>query len=370
MSNPIKQLNHEGQSVWYDNIRKGLIDSGELKHLIEQGVSGVTSNPTIFEKAINGSSDYDHQIEAAVKKSLSTEQIYDELTRDDIARGADLLREVYDNTKALDGYISIEVPPTMAADTDATIAEARRLFKELNRPNIMIKVPATDEGIPAIKTLISEGINVNVTLIFSLQSYARVMDAYIEGLEIRHKKRLPLHNVASVASFFVSRVDSLVDRLIDERSIDQTLKGKAAIANAKLAYRLFEHRFNKNPQFASLRSAGAQVQRPLWASTSTKSPSYPDLMYVEALVGPDTVDTMPPATVDAVLDHGKISRTVDSSIEKSQEAITSLESSGISMDAVTTQLQQEGVKSFQQSFVSLFEGLNAKRAKIELNQKS
>ncbi|MCL4496203.1 MAG: bifunctional transaldolase/phosoglucose isomerase [Firmicutes bacterium] len=363
MTTAIHRLNELGQSIWYDNIRRGIIDSGELATLIEQGISGVTSNPTIFEKAINGSSDYDAQFAQLVAANKSIEEIYDALVLDDIARGADLLRPVYDRTGGADGYISIEVPPTLAQDTQKTIEEARRLFNTLGRPNIMVKVPATPEGIPAIRQLLSDGININVTLIFSLDAYEKVMDAYLAGLEDRLSQGHPISHVASVASFFVSRVDTLVDRLIKEKGLPQSLAGKAAIANAKLAYELFLKYFG-SLRFEALKSHGARVQRPLWASTSTKNPAYPDLLYVDNLIGPDTVNTLPPQTVSAVLDHVKVDRTVDKDVDSARQAIRELESHGILMKDVTSQLLREGVESFSASFVTLFEGLTRKMSDI------
>ncbi|PSR27164.1 MAG: transaldolase [Sulfobacillus thermosulfidooxidans] len=363
MTTAIHRLNELGQSIWYDNIRRGIIDSGELAHLIAQGISGVTSNPTIFEKAINGSNDYDDALRKLVAERKSLQEIYDTLVLEDIARGADLLRPVYDRTHGVDGYISVEVPPTMAQDTDKTIEEARRLFHTLARPNVMIKVPATPEGIPAIRQLLSEGININVTLIFSLEAYEKVMDAYLAGLEDRLAQGQPIDRIASVASFFVSRVDTLVDRLIKEKGLPESLLGKAAVANAKLAYELFLKYFN-SPRFEALKNHGAMVQRPLWASTSTKNPAYPDLLYVDTLIGPDTVNTLPPQTVSAVLDHVKVARTVDKDLDEAHHIIQELESHGISMKAVTDQLLQEGVDSFSASFVTLFQGLRRKRAEI------
>lgn len=361
--NPIRQLNDLGQSVWYDNIQRGLITSGALARLIDQGVSGITSNPTIFEKAINGSADYDPAIREAVREGLSLEAIYDRLTLEDIARGADLLRPVFDRTKGADGYISIEVPPNLALDTTRTVHEARRLFKALSRPNVMIKVPATPAGIPAIRQLIADGINVNVTLIFSLEAYDQVISAYVDGLREREGKGLPIDQVASVASFFVSRVDTLVDRLIQERNLPSDLAGKAAIANAKLAYQLFKTRFG-GAEFARLKAKGARVQRPLWASTSTKNPNYPQLLYVAGLVGPDTVDTMPPATVEAVLAASNFERTVDQDPAEAKAHIDRLEAQGIRMAEVTRQLLDEGVQSFEASFITLFQGLAKKRLSV------
>ena len=363
MTTAIHRLNELGQSIWYDNIRRGLIDSGDLAQLIAEGISGVTSNPTIFEKAINGSNDYDSQLRQLVADRKSLNEIYDALVLEDIAHGADLLRPIYDRTDGADGYISIEVPPTLAADTQKTIEEARRLFSTLSRPNIMIKVPATPEGMPAIRKLISEGINVNVTLIFSLEAYEQVMEAYLSGLEDRLAQGNSLNRIASVASFFVSRVDTLVDRLIKERGLPESLSGKAAVANAKLAYELFLKNF-RGSRFENLKRHGAMVQRPLWASTSTKNPAYPDLLYVDTLIGPDTVNTLPPHTVQAVLEHVKIERTVDKGLDEAHQVIRDLESHGISMADVTDQLLREGVDSFSASFVSLFRGLRRKRAEL------
>lgn len=360
--NTLEAITRWGQSLWYDHIQRGLLTSGELARLIAQGIRGVTSNPTIFEKAINGTKDYDQAIQQGIRDGLSAEALYDALTQSDIIAGADLLRPIYDETKAQDGYISLEVPPDMADDTASTIAEAHRLAKAVNRPNLMIKVPATPAGIPAIRQLIADGINVNVTLIFSIAVYQEVMEAYLQGLEERLRKGLPLSSVASVASFFVSRVDTLVDRLIDERKIDQRLKGRAAIANAKMAYQAFRERF-QSPRFQPLKDAGAQVQRPLWASTSTKNPDYPDLLYVEALIGPDTVDTLPPQTVAQLLDHGTANRTLDQGLDDARAFLSELEAQGISMDEVTDQLQREGVRSFKESFVSLMQGLTQKRTR-------
>ncbi|MDA8192422.1 MAG: bifunctional transaldolase/phosoglucose isomerase [Thermaerobacter sp.] len=367
MPNRIEQIAQIGQSIWYDNIRRQLIASGELQALVAQGIRGVTSNPTIFEKAIVASHDYDEAIAAGAQAGLSVEQLYDQLVLEDIARAADILRPVYDRTDGLDGYISIEVPPTLAADTSATINEAHRLVALVRRPNIMIKVPATPEGIPAVRQLIADGIHVNVTLIFSLDGYDQVMDAYMGGLEIRRQQGLPVDHIASVASFFVSRVDTLVDRLIDEQGLPGDLHGQAAVANAKVAYALFRERFT-GKRFAALKALGARVQRPLWASTSTKNPAYPDLLYVDGLIGPDTVNTLPPATVAAVLDHAQTARTVDQDLAAARAHLDRLASFGINMQAVTETLQQDGVASFQQSFVTLLRSLGAKRAQVIVRQ--
>lgn len=363
--NPIRAIQDQGQSLWYDYIRRGLIESGELAKLISQGITGVTSNPTIFEKAIDGSKDYDEAISKLAGRINSVDGLYDALVLDDIGRTADLLLPVYNQTQGRDGYVSIEVPPNMAEHTDATVREAHRLFKTLNRPNVMIKVPATPQGVPAIRQLIADGLNINVTLIFSLDAYRQVIGAYLQGLEDRLAKNLPLDRIASVASFFVSRVDTLVDRLIKERGLDSDLAGKAAIANAKMAYQLFLEHFN-SPRFSRLKEHGAMVQRPLWASTSTKNPDYPDLLYVESLIGPDTVDTLPPATVDAILDHGRADRTIDQGVAEAQAYLERLETAGISMQEVTDQLLKEGVDAFHHSFVALHESLEKKSSEKRL----
>lgn len=361
----IHKLGTQGQSIWCDNISRGMIDSGELQRLIDVGVVGVTSNPTIFMKAITGSTDYDDRLRARLNDTDDVMKLYEGLVMPDIADGADILRPVYDRTGGLDGFISLEVSPRLAFDTSGTIDEARRLFAELGRPNVFIKVPATTEGIPAIQTLISEGINVNVTLIFSLEMYERVMDAYIGGLQKRAQAGGDLSEVASVASFFVSRVDTLVDKLLAIRpaSDNQNIKsmmGQAAIANARLAYARFQQRFDKVGMFGDLTSRGAHVQRPLWASTSTKNPDYPDTLYVDTLVGEHTVNTLPPNTIEAVLDHGATETTITKDVAGAKAHIAKLKELGIGMEAVTDQLLREGVASFAKSFDELLENLAQK----------
>ena len=325
MSNPVQDVQRLGQSIWYDNIRRGLLDSGELKRLIEMGVTGLTSNPTIFEKAIAGSTDYDEALTELARSDKSVDQSYEALVIEDIRNTADLLRPIYDRTGGVDGYASLEVSPKLAHDTAGTTAEARRLFDALDKPNVMIKVPATAEGIPAIRQLISEGININVTLIFSLEAYRQVMEAYIAGLEEYVAAGGDPSRIASVASFFVSRVDTAVDTLLEERMRQgapdvKALMGKAAIANAKLAYREFQRVFGEE-RFSDLKGTQARPQRPLWASTSTKNPAYSDLMYVEALIGPDTVDTLPPATLTALLEYGKPGLTLQKGTDQQKSTL-------------------------------------------------
>ncbi len=358
----LHELFQLGQSVWYDNISRALLDSGEMQALIDEGIVGVTSNPSIFEKAIAKSNDYDTAIRELALAGKSTTEIYEALALEDIGETADLLKPVYDKTGGVDGYISLEVSPTLARDTEGTIAEARRLFAALSRPNIMIKVPATPEGIPAIETLTAEGININVTLIFSLSSYEDVMNAYITGLEKRLAAGQPIDHISSVASFFVSRVDTAVDNALDAKG-NQVLQGKIAVANAKIAYARFQQVFS-GARWQALVTNGARVQRPLWASTSTKNPAYPDTLYVDTLIGPDTVNTMPPATVDAFKDHGVLAVTLTEGVEDAAGQLEALTQAGVDLDAVTDQLQIDGVDAFAKSFHSLMDSIESKRAAI------
>lgn len=351
-----------GQAIWFDYICRSLITSGELKSLIGQGIRGVTSNPTIFEKAIAGSSDYDDDLAALVQDGLSIEEIYECLALHDIARTADLFRKVYDQTDGLDGYVSIEVSPMLAYDTEKSIQEARRLFSTLNRPNIMIKVPATQEGIPAIETLIADGINVNVTLLFSVRRYQEAAQAYLNGLEKLRASGKDIAHVASVASFFVSRVDTALDPELEKRSLSD-LMGKIAVANAKVAYGLFGEIFS-GERWQALEQNGARPQRLLWASTGTKNPKYPDTLYVDELIGPHTVNTLPPATLQAYLDHGKTGSTLDAGLQEAREQIARLTRAGIDLDAVTAKLQNQGVDLFAGSFHSLMDSIAAKRRAI------
>ena len=367
--NNLQKLYAVGQSVWCDNLSRRMIDSGELARLIDLGVVGITSNPTIFMKAITASDDYDDHLHKILDETPDVVATYERLVLPDIADAADLLRPVYDRTDGVDGYVSLEVNPHLAYDTHATIVEARRLFSELDRPNVFIKVPATQEGIPAIETLISEGINVNVTLIFSVAMYRQVMRAYIEGLKHYDQAGGNLKRVASVASFFVSRVDTLVDKLLEEKrkagAKVEGLLGLAAVANAKLAYVRFAEVFSRSGEFGPLASQGARVQRPLWASTSTKNPAYPDTKYVDDLVGPNTVNTMPPETLSATLDHGRTEVTIDRDSEGARAALARLAEVGIDLKAVTDQLTVEGVRAFAKSFDELLANLTAKRTRLK-----
>ena len=356
--------------MWCDNLGRTMIRSGELRRLIDLGIVGITSNPTIFMKAISGGAEYDEQLENLLSTGdYDPVSTYERLVLSDIAEAADILRPVYERTGRIDGFVSLEVNPKLAYDTGATVAEARRLFGELDRPNVFIKVPATDEGVPAIETLIGEGINVNVTLIFSVEMHERVMDAYLRGLRHLRAAGGDVSTVASVASFFVSRVDTLVDKLLEQKrgqaSEVNSLFGKAAVANAQIAYAKFRDRFSGSGEFGALASLGARVQRPLWASTSTKNPNYPDTMYVDPLIGPDTVNTLPPQTIDAVLDHATPAGTIDRDLDAARSHMRRLEQVGISMKAVTDQLTREGVDAFAQSFDELLANLSRKKQQLQ-----
>ena len=366
MTTKLHLLNRLGQSIWYDNIRRSLIDSGELQDLLDAGVTGVTSNPSIFEKAIAGSADYDEAIKAMSGSSLTSEAIFETLALEDIQRTADLLRPVYDATDGVDGYVSREVSPVLAHDTAGPVAAARRLFAALDRPNVMIKVPATAAGIPAIETLISEGINVNVTLLFSLAHYESVAGAYLVGLEKLAQNGGNVQRVASVASFFISRVDSAVDRLLAGQQ-NTELQGQIGIANAKAAYARFREIFT-GERWDRLAAQGGRVQRPLWASTGTKNPHYPDTLYLDNLIGPDTVNTVPPATLSAFRDHGTVAVTLDQCPDEARDQLARLAELGIDLDHVTRTLQAEGVAAFGKSYELLIRSVTEKRHKLQAGE--
>jgi len=367
----IVTLNELGQSVWYDNLSRDVLRSGELRSLIEQGVSGLTSNPTIFKQAIADTTNYDDAMRSGPLKDLSTEDLCEELMIADVAAAADLLKPIYDATAGGDGFASIEVSPYLAADGARTVEAALRLWKRLSRPNVMIKIPATPECIPAIKSVLEEGINVNVTLIFSTQVYQQVADAYIAALEARVAKKQDVRGVASVASFFVSRVDALVEKKFDgllssgkSTEADKgKFFGKVGIANSKLAYQAFEATFS-SARFKKLQEAGARVQRPLWASTGTKNPVFKPVMYVEELAGRDTVNTMPPATVKALIAGATIRPALHSGLKEAKDLLGWIESIGISMKAVLEELQTAGVKSFSDSYRDLLASIEEKRKKV------
>ena len=372
MKNPLVQLYELGQSPWYDNIERRLLVNGEMKDLILRGdIRGVTSNPSIFNNAIAHSQDYDEALLALSRKGMSTYEIYEQLVVEDIKAAADLFRTLYEQSNKGDGYVSLEVSPKLAHDTDRTLQEAIRLWDLVGRPNLMIKIPATKEGLPAIRSAIASGINVNVTLIFSLRRYEEVMNAFILGLEDRVNAGQSIVSIASVASFFVSRLDTKVDGMLDTIYREQpslakqtaSLYGKLAVANARLAYRRFQEKFSQD-RWRKVSNHGGLVQRPLWASTSTKNPKYPDTYYVDSLIGPDTVNTIPPKTLAAFKDHGTVAKTVDQDFELANQVFDKLQNLGISMDQVTQELEDEGVKAFADAFSSLIEAIELRRLAV------
>jgi transaldolase len=374
MTNPLIQLKALGQSVWYDNIDRSQLNSGQFKRLLdEDGVVGVTANPTIFQKSISHGDAYDAQITQLIKERKSTNEIYEAIVLQDIRTVADILRPIYDSTNRQDGFVSLEVSPDLAHNTEGTISEVRRFWKMVDRPNLMIKIPATQEGIPAVRQALTEGINVNITLIFSIEFYRQVTDAFLTALEDRNAEGKDISHIASVASFFVSRVDTLVDKLLEdkikatsdsaEQQMLKSLEGKAAIANARLVYQEFKRIFG-TPRFETLKHSGAQVQRPLWASTSTKNPAYRDVLYAEELIGPNTVDTMPLETIENFRDHGRVRLSVEDDIPQAKAELAALEEIGIHYDQVTQQLLDEGVQKFADSFHELFQGIESKKQAI------
>ncbi|MBZ4394131.1 MULTISPECIES: transaldolase [unclassified Myxococcus] len=371
--NPLRQLEEFGQAVWVDNLQRSYITQGTLQKLItEDGLKGLTSNPTIFQKAVSGSEDYEDLFQAARGQGRSAGDVYEQLAVRDVQGAADILRSVYDALKGKDGYASLEVSPRLANDTKATLDEARRLWKTLDRPNVMIKVPGTEAGVPAIEQLTAEGLNVNVTLLFSQERYRQVTHAYLTGLERFAKAGGDLSKVSSVASFFVSRIDVAVDKEIqqrlkagvtaEQRKVLESLHGKVAIANAKLAYRIYQEVFS-SPRWKALSAKGAKVQRVLWASTSTKDPKLRDVLYIEELIGPDTVNTMPPATIDAFRDHGKVRTTLLEDLAGAKETLRQLEAGGVSMKSVTERLAVDGVRLFEESFDALLKAVEAQLKK-------
>ena len=377
MNKVLKLLSDFGQSIWYDNISRALVASGELKKLVDEGLLGMTSNPTIFDKAISGSTDYDAQLREVLKSKtgIGTAEIIQALMVKDIRMAADVLRPVFDRTGGLDGFVSVEVTPSKARDTAATIAEVSQLVAMVDRKNLMVKIPATREGLPAITRSIADGHNINVTLIFSLQRYKEVADAYLAGLESRVKEGKPVDGIASVASVFVSRIDTLVDDLLKKRIEEiedptayarlSGLQGKVAVANTKMIYQAFKEIF-ESPRFEALRAKGAHVQRPLWGSTGTKNPAYSDLLYVETLIGPHTVNTVPPATYAAIIDHCRPAYSLESDLEGARRVLRNLAASGIDIDAVTRKLEEEGVAAFEKSFDALYRNLETKKTTMKV----
>ena len=366
--NRLELLHDAGTSIWLDYIDRTMLRNGDLARRIRaDSLTGMTSNPTIFEKALAEGEAYDEQL-AEAQRELTSWQLFELIETEDVRAACDLFGGVFTSTRGADGYVSIEVSPGVAHDADATVEEARRLWSTVDRPNLMVKVPGTVDGARAVRRLIADGINVNITLLFSVEAHRRVIEAYLAALEQRVDAGQPIDTIASVASFFVSRVDSEVDKRLDakislaspaEREALEALKGRAAIANARLAYRLFRSMFS-GKRWDALAAQGARVQRPLWASTSTKNPAYRDVMYVEQLIGPDTVNTLPPATLDAFRDHGEVARTVDTKLEEAERTIAALAAIGIPLPEVTEKLLIDGLASFQKSFDTLITGLERK----------
>ncbi len=368
MTNIIGELKKNGQSIWYDNIERKLLEDGTLAGMVERGeIRGITSNPSIFNNAISNSNEYDQEIESLTKQGLSREDVYEQLAIRDIQRAADMFLPLYQESNGGDGYVSLEVSPFLAHETEKTIIDAKKLWKMVNRPNLMVKIPATLEGLPAITEVISEGINVNVTLIFSIARYQAVMEAYLAGLDKRVQEGKEIGGIASVASFFISRIDAKVDNQLEE-ILSKTpggeiknLLGEAALASGKLAFEAYEEVFGEGvSRFAALVEAGANKQRALWASTSTKNPEYPDTMYVDGLIGPDTVNTVPPKTLVAFFDHGTVERTIDRKVDEAKEVFENLAKAGIDMEQVTDDLEFEGVQAFAVAFTSLLDSLQTR----------
>jgi transaldolase len=370
--NSLLDLESLGQSIWMDFISRGTISSGQLQQWIEgDGISGVTSNPSIFEKAITESEDYDESIRDLSLQGMTSEEIFRSLAVEDIQRVADLLRPTYDRTDGRDGFVSLEVSPKLAYDTSGTIEEARELWALVNRPNAMIKVPATSEGIPAIRELTGEGINVNITLLFGLPRYREVADAYISGLEMRAAKEKPLKDIASVASFFLSRIDTLIDPVLEEKkksadpraSTAARLQGQIAIASAKVAYEIYKELFSRE-RFIRLAKKGARTQKLLWASTSTKNPAYKDIKYVEALIGPDTINTVPIETLNAYRDHGHPEQTLAREVHRAYHLLNKLSIVGIDLNAITQQLEDAGVEKFIAAYDQLTDSIREKETAV------
>jgi len=376
--NPLLRLIELGQSVWYDYIRRDLYQGPELRRLIgEDGLRGMTSNPTIFQQAIAKTELYDEDIRRLGEQGLPPAEIFEALSVEDVSRAADAFRLVYETTRADDGYVSIEVGPHLALDTAGSVEEARRLWKRCDRPNVMVKIPGTGPGIPAIRQCLAEGININITLLFSVERHREVMEAYLSALEARVAAGQPVDRLRSVASFFVSRVDTNVDKKLDaiaadaarpdrQRQLARELRGKTAIANARLAYRAFEEVFS-GERYAKLREKGASRQRPLWASTSTKDPAYPDLYYVEALIAPDSIDTMPRETFEAYKDHGVPRVRIHDDLDRAQDVLDGLAELGIEESQVYEDLEQEGVRKFSDSYDSLLETLAEKEKAVRVS---
>lgn len=374
--NPLYQLLEQGQSVWLDSIQRRQIASGELKQLTETvALRGETANPSIFEKAIVGSNDYDADIRQLASLGKDANAIYERLATDDVRAACDVFRSIYDQTNGADGFVSIEVSPRLAYDTQGTIEEAKRLWSTVNRPNLMVKIPGTKEGVPAIEESLYAGLNINITLLFAVEAYKEVAWAFIRALERRAAEGKAIDRSASVASFFVSRIDTLADKWLSDaaktgkaparRQELQELQGKIAIANAQIAYGEFK-KIVAGDRWSALSKKGARVQRPLWASTSTKNPAYRDVMYVETLIGPDTINTLPLETIKAFADHGLVARTVDASTASAHEMVRRFEAAGFSLNTVTEQVLKEGVQKFDDAFAQLLQGIEKKRQEVHV----
>ena len=360
--NSLQQIHDLGQSIWLDSFDRKLMDSGELQKLIdEDGLCGITSNPSIFEKAVKSSSDYDDDIRKLAAEGKNNEDIFFGFAASDIQRAADILKPVYDEAHGTDGFVSLEVSPHLANDTEGTIKQARQLWKTVSRENVMIKIPGTKEGLAAIRQCISEGININITLLFGLPRYKEVTEAYISGLEDRLKNNQPIDHIASVASFFLSRIDVLIDPILKEKKLD-SLVGEVAIASAKKAYEIYKEVFFSD-RFRNLEKKGAKKQKVLWASTSAKDPAFSDVKYVEALIGPDTINTLPMETIDAFRDHGKAQDHLENNLVKATQELQQLKDNGINIDDITQQLEEEGVQKFNKAYATLLNAIEEKKKK-------
>ena len=360
--NRMQNIHDLGQSIWLDSFDRKLMDSGELQKLIdEDALCGITSNPSIFEKAVTSSSDYDEDIRKLAEENKSDEEIFFGFATSDIQRAADILKPVYDKAKGTDGFVSLEVSPHLANDTEGTIKQARELWKTLDRKNVMIKIPGTREGLAAIKQCISEGININITLLFGLDRYREVTEAYLSGLEERIKNNQPIDHIASVASFFLSRIDVLIDPILKEKKLDK-LVGEVAIASAKKAYEIYKEVFFSE-RFRNLEQKGAKKQKVLWASTSAKDPAFSDVKYVEALIGPDTINTLPMETIDAFRDHGNAAAHLENNLVQATQELNQLKENGINLDELTQHLEEDGVKKFNKAYDSLLKAIAEKKKK-------
>lgn len=362
MNNNVKNIHDHGQSIWLDFFDREIMNNGVLQKLIDDdGLSGITSNPSIFEKAVTSSSDYDEDIRSLSAEQKSNEEIFLGFATKDIRRAADILKPVYDEAHSTDGFVSLEVSPHLANDTDGSIRQARQLWKAVDRENVMIKIPGTKEGLPAIRQCISEGININITLLFGLQRYTEVAEAYLSGLEDRLKNNQPIESIASVASFFLSRIDVMIDPVLKEKKMDK-LVGEVAIASAKKAYELYKEIFFSE-RFKNLEKLGAKKQKVLWASTSTKDPSFSDVKYVEALIGPNTINTLPLETIEAFRDHGKVADHLENDLVHATRVLEQLETNGIDLDEITQKLEDEGVQKFNKAYDALIKAIDNKRKK-------